>query len=512
MRRTVAVVCPNWAVSGLDTAVVVHANRVVAASAGARSAGARKGMRRREVQSLIPDISIVAFDPAEQMRSFEPVIAAVEAFTPRVEVVEPGVCLFSAKGPARYFGGEEQLVWLIADAVDALPGRQQLHPTERCRVGIADTPHASRLAAWRNTVVPAGRTREFLAGWPLNALNDPPLESLLSRLGLSTLGDLAELPLKKVVARFGMAGYRAHNIASGVDERLLKPRDAPADLSVVWRCEPAIENVEQVTFAAKSAGDALLSRLSEVGLACTRVQILLETEHGEQSQRTWRSSGPMTPHDVAERTRWQLEGWILSGEISAGVTTVTLNPDEVTVGSQSGLWGRLGDVDVRVRRALERVQGLLGVDGVELAVVSGGRDPVEQTTWVGWGEPLEPAQAGLPGSVAVSGPVQVEMPPWPGRLPPPFPTQVEVEPVAVTVEDPSGGQLRISRRLSMSGEPFAVDGVRVTGWAGPWPSDTRWWDPAAASRRVKMQLTLANGTAVLVALDRGNWYREAVWD
>ena len=36
-------------------------------------------------------------------------MAVVEEFCPRVEVLRPGVCAIGARGPARYFGGEEVL-------------------------------------------------------------------------------------------------------------------------------------------------------------------------------------------------------------------------------------------------------------------------------------------------------------------------------------------------------------------------------------------------------------------
>ena len=55
-------------------------------------------------------------DP-ETARRHERVIAAVTGFCPDVEVVEPGVCAFGARGPARYFGGETALAARITAAL-----------------------------------------------------------------------------------------------------------------------------------------------------------------------------------------------------------------------------------------------------------------------------------------------------------------------------------------------------------------------------------------------------------
>src|SRR5260370_13385726 len=38
-------------------------------------------------------------------RAFEQVVAVVEEFCPRVEVLRPGACAIGARGPARDFGG-----------------------------------------------------------------------------------------------------------------------------------------------------------------------------------------------------------------------------------------------------------------------------------------------------------------------------------------------------------------------------------------------------------------------
>ena len=48
---------------------------------------------------------------------------------------------------------------------------------------------------------------------------------------------------------------------------------------------------------------------------------------------------------------------------------------------QLPLWGGLGEEDrMRARRALVRVQGLLGPEAVQVPVLSGGRGPAERIT------------------------------------------------------------------------------------------------------------------------------------
>src|SRR5262249_16608440 len=75
----------------------------------------------------------------------------------------------------------------------------------------------------------------------------------------------------------------------------------------------------------------------------------------------------------------------------------------------------------------------------------------------------------------------------------------------------------ISARGHIGATParVAVAGGRwtaVTGWAGPWPADERWWDPAERRRRARLQVGLADGSAHLLALEEGRWWVEATYD
>ncbi|MGV3759994.1 MAG: DNA polymerase Y family protein, partial [Actinomycetota bacterium] len=92
-----------------EPAAVFHANRVVATSPAARIEGVVAHQRRREAQARCPSLVVLAHDPSRDARTFEPVAAALDAITPRVEVVEPGLVAFPTPGPSRFFGGGEAL-------------------------------------------------------------------------------------------------------------------------------------------------------------------------------------------------------------------------------------------------------------------------------------------------------------------------------------------------------------------------------------------------------------------
>lgn len=118
-----------------------------------------------------------------------------------------------------------------------------------------------------------------------------------------------------------------------------------------WVEEPfsePVEHLETVVFVAKRLADELVARLGDDGRVCTRLVAVIETEHGERSERAWYRDQGLSAHAMVERVRWQLEGWIARPEgISGGIALVRLVPDEVRGddGVQGGLWGGRSQAD-----------------------------------------------------------------------------------------------------------------------------------------------------------------------
>jgi protein ImuB len=535
--RTCAVWCPDWPVvvarrrdPALEDRPVMVRERVGsrevvrAASREARAEGVTRGMRRREAEARCTGLVVVGDDPAQEARAFEAVARAIESITPRVVLERPGSCSFPTRGPARYFGGDDALAAQVRSTVlDALAGID-------VRVGIADGAFAARLAARaaeRQLVVDPGASGSFLAPWPVATLGDVALADLLARLGLPTLGAFAALPPHAVLARFGTGGAGAHALARGIDPAPAGLVAPPPELVEHVELDPPATRADVAAFAAKGLADRLLERLAARGLACTRVVIEAETEHGERLARCWRHDGALTPAALAERLRWQLDGWLaatgapgaspddLVESTTGGLTLVRLAPDEVVpvAGRQLGFWG--GDQHARDRadRALARVQGMLGHGAVVTAVAQGGRTPAEQVRFVPWGEPRVPDRP-----LAVNG----EIPAWPGAIPPPHPARVFTPPCPAALLDGTGAPVTVSGRGEPSAPPAHLacaalpdGGGRLRAVAGPWAHDVRWWDRAAHRRRALWQVvvaTTAGDVACLVAVEAGAAGVEAVYD
>ena len=232
-----------------------------------------------------------------------------------------------------------------------------------------------------------GPARQDLAGRAMN------------RLGLGTLGDFAALPARHVASRFGDAGERAHRLARGLDPRPLARRPPPADLSVAREFDPPEPRAEPAVFAAKAPAERLHAGLAARGLTCVRVQVRATWADGRESSRRWRHDGLLSEAAVADRVRWQLDGWRpapvnptpMDGAADdqcaeGGVTVLRLVPDQVirAAGQQLTLWGETAVSD-QLARAL-RVQALLGHEAVLRPVLGGGRDFASQVTPIPFGD------------------------------------------------------------------------------------------------------------------------------
>ncbi|MCU1499672.1 MAG: repair protein [Acidimicrobiales bacterium] len=535
--RTLVVHCPDWPITAAgipadQVAVVVRANRVLAASAAARDAGITTGLRRREAQRRCPHVEVIDHDPGRDARAFEPLAAALDVVTPRVEVTRPGTLAFATRGPSRYFGGDDPLAertgWIATGAAGA---------GGAVRIGVADGVFAALLAAHRAArqagasvdavaggsatavVVPPSASPAFLAPHPVDTLvevlDQPDLVDVWRRLGLRTLAQVADLPVTDVLARFGHVGVAAHRLASGLDPRPLDARRPAPDLAVTRELDPPADRVDRAAFVAKVLADELHARLAADGLACTHVLVQAETGHGETLARHWRHEGALTAGALADRVRWQLDGW-LSGSSTvrptAGISRLTLMPVEVVAarGRQLGFWGGETLVDERVLRAVARLQATSGQESVTVPELRGGRGPAERVSRV----PVvavdltAPRPAARPGSIAE---------PWPGRVPAPAPAAVAVDPEPVQVFDEGGRPVGVTGRAEVTAPLASLTRagrrqVGLTAWAGPWPVDEQWWDPTRHRRRARFQVLTTEGIAHLLSVESGRWWLEATYD
>lgn len=505
--RSLIVWVPDWPVVALtrdgddppdpDLPIAVFAKGAVAAcSAAARAEGVRRGQRRRDAQARCPQLLVVEADETRDHRAFAPLIARLEELAPGVQLLQPGLCALRARGPARFYGGE-------AAAATVLVGALADAGLADVRAGIADGPFTAEQAARAGTrpedplrIVPPGESAAFLAPLPVTALEDDVVD-LFARLGVRTLGQVAEMAPERLVERFGPRGARLHALAAGSDSRPVTQRTPPPELHREVSFEPPLELAEQVAFGMRIAAEEFIAGLGAVDLVCTELRVVLTGDRGDRSDRVWLHPGAFDAAAVVDRVRWQLA----EQGLKSPVARVRIAPEGVDAAAHhtATLFG--SGPEERVHHALSRVQAMLGHRGVLMPAVGGGRWLAERQMLVPWGD--RPVGT------------QTRDRPWPGSLPDPLPATVFAEQVPVAVVDQDGDMVAVDGRGELTASPAAlVAGGRsraIGTWAGPWPVIERGWD-ARARRAHRFQVVDMTQTAWLLVCEEGVWHAEGLYD
>ncbi len=207
--------------------IVAHtAGRGVVLSANyiARKFGVRSAMPASRAQRLCPHAVFVSPRHHVYGAVSKEVMAIFKAVTPEVEPLSLDEAFLDVAGALRRAGRPAQIGAMI---------RRQVHDELgiTCSVGIATTKFVAKLASVHCKpdgllVIPADKVLDFLQPLPVSALwgVGDRTERLLAKLGLKTVGDLANAPITTLEHELGKA-TAAHlaALAWGRDERRVVP-------------------------------------------------------------------------------------------------------------------------------------------------------------------------------------------------------------------------------------------------------------------------------------------------
>ncbi len=237
-----------------------HGQLIHAVTAAAATGGARPGMRLTDARALDPKLLAEPADPMGDAALLQRLARWAGRWSPLVEVDGEDGLRLDAGGVAHLFGGEEGLArdMEMRFASLGLTARVAIAPTAGAawalaryskqtlthpplRGGPLPLPHAGEGDSAR-----AERGEglfDLLAPLPVAALRlDARSVRILERLGLKTIGQLAEVPRKSLRRRFREADNPLHALDRALgrrDEPLTGERDEPAPRALVRLAEPA---------------------------------------------------------------------------------------------------------------------------------------------------------------------------------------------------------------------------------------------------------------------------------
>ncbi len=205
---------------------------VSAASYEARVHGVHSAMPLRTALRLCPQAVVVPVDFRAYRDASKAVFDIARDYTPILEPLSLDEAFLEVTGSLRRFGPPRHIAEEIRDRVLAATGLHASFGVATCKT-VAKI--ASDLRKPRGfVVVEPGDEAAFLAPLPLRRLPGlgPSAERALNGLGISTLGQLAALPVDAVQRRVGRAAGRSlWERAQGIDESPVTIPGAPRSVS-----------------------------------------------------------------------------------------------------------------------------------------------------------------------------------------------------------------------------------------------------------------------------------------
>jgi DNA polymerase-4 len=199
---------------------------VLSATYEARAYGVHSAMPMMRARRLCPDAVVLHPTPGVYAEASDNVMEVFRSVTPLVEPISLDVACLDGRGAARRLGSPRQIGEWIRATVEDEQGIT-------CSVGVATTKFVAKLASARCKpdgllVVPADRVVAFLHPLPVGALwgVGEKTEEVLRRLGLHTVGDIANTPVGTLQRALGpAAGSHLSALAWGRDERRVTPHE-----------------------------------------------------------------------------------------------------------------------------------------------------------------------------------------------------------------------------------------------------------------------------------------------
>ena len=295
------------------------------------------GMTLEQALSLQPDAVVLEADEPHYAREFERLLRALEDVSDRVEGSqqdgELGVAYVGLDGLEAMYGGEQPLLdTLLAAVPDHFQPRIGIGPNKFSAFVAARTRRSAGLSR-------IGRgpsdTAAFLAPHSINllpaSLVSPGLLDDLHRLGLQRMGALAAQEPDALLDRFGHEGRRAWDLASGIDERPLRPRTFEESITERLTLPAASASLELLRVAVDTLLTRVFAQPQMQGRYAGSATLSCALEDG----LTWEKAF----HFKTNVGAWKRAAEIIKGRLETEHPQAPVESMTVTLGNLSGASG-----------------------------------------------------------------------------------------------------------------------------------------------------------------------------
>jgi protein ImuB len=259
----------------------------------ARKLGIVPGMTQIEIDTF-PSVTALPRVKAQEATAKAALLQCAGAFSPRVEDQSNDtyfLCVMDIAGTEKLFGVARTLAENLLERVRAL--------AIVVRITVSRNFHAAVCLARRTSagnpvaLIPAGKEAAVLAMLPLSVLDlSTELAETFSTWGIRTLGMLAALPERSLIARIGQDGKRLSQMARGNWPHLFLPIEPAFKLEEHVALDSPVELLSSLLFILSTMLEQLALRVSARAQALASVTITLFLEGNSQHLRTVRPALP----------------------------------------------------------------------------------------------------------------------------------------------------------------------------------------------------------------------------
>lgn len=253
---------------------------IASASYEARGYGVHSAQPTATALRLCPSLTVVPPSHGRYGDVSAEVFAIFRSFTPLVEGLSLDEAFLDVHGLRHHFSSSVEVGVAIRSEIRARLGLP-------ASVGVASNKFIAKLAS--EAAKPDGLSHvgrdsqlEFLHALPASALwgVGPATLAGLERLGVATVGDIAELPEAAISAALGPnIGRHLHELANGIDPRVVEPDTEAKSLSVEETYDSDLDGRDVIEAALLAHAQRLSGRLRRAGLAART--ITLKVRYGD---------------------------------------------------------------------------------------------------------------------------------------------------------------------------------------------------------------------------------------